>query len=104
MVQIYFGLGQILILRVQDTSMNKLRIRPDPDPTSTVYLYELITNLNPTCTVNYYELITGTDLLDQYELITDSARSRSCLYRIPEQINYGLGRIRILPVQYTGTK
>jgi hypothetical protein len=29
MVQIYFGFGQILILRVQDTGTNKLRIRPD---------------------------------------------------------------------------
>ncbi len=65
--------------------MNKLRIRPDPDPTCTVYLYELITNPDPTCTVNHYELITGTDFV------------------IPVRINYIFGLNRILPVQDTST-
>jgi hypothetical protein len=39
----------------------------------------------------------------RYQLITDSARSGSYLFRIPIQISYGIGRIRILPVQDTRT-
>ncbi len=39
----------------------------------------------------------------RYQLITDSARSGSYLFRIPIQISYRIGRIRILPVQDTRT-